>query len=176
MVRAYAPETLALRRASSGTGLAHSGGCAGDLHHGWYSRTGPVWQRRHEPGLGCDGGLCWWCTGLTRIRRRTYISVTLPVLGGSPRVHRREVKRARCHGRGDGWTRFVLCALRMPPWWGLLPPIRTVVVLAADAGTFVPFRPRLSPFVSRRASSRADLSRTRVGAKNPPTQFESPLW
>ena len=88
--------------ASSGTGEARSGGCAGDLHHGWYSRTGPVWQRRHEPGLGCDGGLCWWCTGLTRIRRRTYISVTLPVLGGSPCVHRREVKRTRCHGRGDG--------------------------------------------------------------------------
>ena len=87
--------------ASSGSGEARSRAAPVTCSTGGIAQTGPARPFRHEPGLGCDGGLCLCRTGgLTRIRRRTYISFHPPDSGWVTSRHRREVKRGtRCHGR-----------------------------------------------------------------------------
>jgi hypothetical protein len=63
---------------------------------GGFFQIGLTWPFRLEPGLGCDGGLCLCRTGgLTRIRRRTYISFHPPGSGLVTSRHRREAEEGR---------------------------------------------------------------------------------
>jgi len=82
-------------------GEARNGACVGDLHHAWFLPNRPdltVFGMNRALGVTAVSVRAE-PAGLTRIRRRTYIPLTLPILDGSPRVIAARLKRTRCHGR-----------------------------------------------------------------------------
>jgi len=69
-------------------GEARNGACVGDLHHAWFLPNRPdltVFGMNRALGVTAVSVRAE-PAGLTRIRRRTYIPLTLPILDGSPRV------------------------------------------------------------------------------------------